>query len=90
MLKNASTQYRLPADSFYRGVEKQIADRSQGGEKIPRTPTTVFAKKILRDVESRGHGGVIARGMMSTSVLWINWLLPGWVVVSLLFVLFAM
>ena len=83
MLKNAGS-FSLPPSSFYHSAETKIGDRAQGLETVPRTSLTVFAQKILRDVESggRGGGGVVCRGKLSTVVLWLTWVLPGWAMVS--------
>lgn len=79
--------YKLPANSRYRPVEKQIEARATGNDVSGQKDTAEdFARKLVGRVLSgggRGASGRIACGKLSTAVQLLTTYFPTWVVVSL-------
>lgn len=81
--------YKLPANSRYGPVEKQIQARATGNDVSGQKDTAEdFARKLVGRVLSGGGGGGgasgrIACGKLSTAVQLLTTYFPTWVVVSL-------
>lgn len=75
--------YKLPANSRYGPVEKQIQARATGNDVSGQKDTAEdFARKLVGRVLS-GASGRIACGKLSTAVQLLTTYFPTWVVVSL-------
>ena len=73
--------FELPGNSLYRGVEDRITRRARGEDiEGQQMKAHVFAEKLVADVLG-GKTGVARRGKWSTSIGWLVWALPGFLIV---------
>lgn len=79
--KNSPTHH-LPPDSFYTPVAAMISDRATGKDiPVRMDEPEVFAKRLVNDLVN-GARGRIYRGNISSTMGFLSWLLPSWVMVS--------
>ncbi|KAJ4302873.1 NADPH-dependent 1-acyl dihydroxyacetone phosphate reductase [Kalmusia sp. IMI 367209] len=71
MISNGAPPAQLPADSFYKPIEKDIAN----AEEFTNMPTSQFANEVATEVLD-GASGKVFKGANSTLVKWLVPFLP--------------
>ena len=59
--------FKLPATSLYKSIEKEIAGRARGEDGTPRMERSVYAEKVVSDILG-GAKGQIWRGAYASIV----------------------
>lgn len=79
-----SPQHQLPQGSFYTPVADRISDRATGKDiNVRMDDPQVFAKRLIKDLLN-GASGKIYRGNISSTMGFLAWFLPSWIMVSVL------
>lgn len=77
-----SPEHQLPSESLYTSVATNIADRATGKDiKVRMDDPDVFARLLVKDLMN-GASSKIYRGSMSSTMRYLTWLLPSWLMVS--------
>lgn len=77
-----SPEHHLPPGSLYAPVAAKISDRASGRDITVRMDDPgVFAQHLVRDLMA-GASGRIYRGNVSSTMSFLAWLLPSWLMVS--------
>lgn len=78
-----SPEHQLPPGSLYAPVAARIADRASGKDiKVRMDDPAGFAECLVKDL-MKGVSGKIYRGNVSSTMGFLVWLLPSWVMVSM-------
>lgn len=78
-----SPEHQLPPGSLYALAGEEISDRATGKDiRVRMDPPEVFAKGLVNDLVN-GASGKIYRGNLSSTMSWMVWALPSWIMVSL-------
>lgn len=75
------TNFKLPPNSMYKSIEKDIAGRARGEDGTPRMEPSVYAEKVVADIMG-GARGQIWRGGYASIVRFALSKLPVLVTVS--------
>ncbi|KAJ4419044.1 hypothetical protein N0V82_005167 [Gnomoniopsis sp. IMI 355080] len=74
-----SPQHQLPPGSLYTPVAEKISDRATGKDiNVRMDDPHVFAKRLVKDLLD-GASGKIYRGNISSTMGFLAWFLPSWV-----------
>ena len=74
--------FELPANSIYKSIEKEIAARARGEDGTPRMEPSLYAEKVVADIEKGANWQIWRGGYASIVRFTSNWF-PASVSVSL-------